>query len=204
MRRILLLLLLAGLPLSGRAAKSFCCDDANGHQACSDILPPECYGRAYREISENGIVLQRVEAPLSAQQKAVRQTEAKKKKEEERAATDERRRNQALLNTYSSVQDIDFVRERALTDLDRARKRALDRLNEALQRKRQLDNEAEFYKKKPMPYELQTQIKSNDIELQAQQAAIDAKQQEMTAVRARFDEEKQRYSELTRGRNGAP
>ena len=203
MRRILLLLLLAGLPLSGRAAKSFCCDDANGHQACGDILPPECYGRAYREIGESGTVLQRVEAPLSAEQKAVRQAEAKKKKAEERAATEQRRKNQALLNTYGSVQDIDFMRGRALADLDRARKRAIERLDEALQRKRQLDNEAEFYKKKRMPYELQTQIKSNDIELQAQQAAIDAKQQEMAAARARFDEEKKRYIELTRGKDGA-
>lgn len=200
MHRLLLLFLLAGLPFSGWAAKSFCCNDENGRQVCGDLLPQECYGRAYREVSERGIILHRVEAPLTAAQKEQREAEEKRKKAEERNAIEERRKNQALQNTYSSVKDIDFMRERALADIEGARKQAMERHKEALARKQQLDNEAEFYKKKPLPYELKTQMKSNETELQAQQAEIGAKQKEMEAVRARFDEDKKRYIELMRGK----
>ena len=196
----LLFILLAALSMPGWAAKSFCCSDEKGRQVCGDILPQECYGRAYREMSESGTLLHRVEAPLTAAQRAQRDAEARRKLEEERTASEEKRRNQALLNVYSSEKDIDFMRDRALADLDTALKQAQERHREALQRKQQLDNEAEFYKKKPLPYELKTQMKSNDIELQAQLAAIEAKQKEMDTVRARFADDKKRFVELMRSK----
>ena len=198
----LLFFLLAGLSFPGWAAKSFCCADENGHQVCGDILPQECYGRAYREMSERGTVLHRVEAPLTAAQRELRDAEEKRKREEERAAIEERRKNQALLNIYSSEKDIDFMRDRALADIDIARRQAQDRYKEALLQKQKLDNEAEFYKKKTLPYELKTQMKGNDIELQANQAAMETKQKEMEAVRARFAEDKKRYIDLITGKSG--
>jgi len=194
----LLFILLAGLSSPGWAAKSFCCNDEKGSQTCGDILPQECYGRAYREISERGTVLHRIEAPLTAAQKELRDAEAKRKKEEERTAIEERRKNLALLNIYSSEKDLDFMRERALADIDSARRQAQGRHKEALLEKRKLDNEAEFYKKKTLPHELQAQMRSNDIEIQAQQAAMAAKEKELEAVRARFAEDKKRYIELLR------
>ena len=67
------LLSLPGLSGSAFAAGSlFCCNDPNGKQVCSDILPQECLGRAYREIGESGRTLRTVEAPLSAEQRAQR------------------------------------------------------------------------------------------------------------------------------------
>ncbi len=198
MRRLLLFLLLAGLPFTGWAAKSFCCNDDKGSQICGDPLPQECYGRAYREMSERGTILRRVEAPLTAAQREQREAEEKRKKEDEKNAIEEKRKNQALQNTYSSERDIDFMRSRALTDLENARKLAMERHKEALSRKKQLDDEAEFYKKKPLPNELKTQMKGNEIELQAQQAAMEAKLKEMEAVRTKFAEDKKRYIELMR------
>jgi hypothetical protein len=46
------------LALSGSASaagKLFCCNDASDRQICGDILPKECYGRAYREIGATGM-----------------------------------------------------------------------------------------------------------------------------------------------------
>jgi hypothetical protein len=201
--RLIPFLLLAGLALPAAAAKTFCCLDENGSQACGDVLPPQCYGRAYREVSESGMTLRQVEAPLSAEQRALREAQAKKKKEDDRIALEERRKNQALLDTYGSDKDIDVMRDRVLTDLELTRKQALGRYQEALQRKQHLDNEAEFYKRKPMPLELSTEIKSNDLELVSQQAAAAAKLKEMEAARARFAEDKKRYLELMQGKSGA-
>lgn len=191
--------LLAALPLPAQAAKTYCCADERGRQVCGDSLPRECFGRAYREVSERGTTLQKFEAPLTAEQKAQREAEIASKKKEERAAMEERRKNQALLNTYTSEQDVDVARERALADVDSRAKEVQRKYEEALKRKQKLDVETQFYQKKPMPPELQAQIKASESEIKAQQSAIEAKKAEMEQVRARFDAEKKRYLELIHG-----
>ena len=128
------------LALPAAAAKTYCCADEKGSQACGDQLPPQCYGRAYREVSESGITLRQVEAPLTAEQRALREAQARHKMEEERIALEEKRKNQALLDTYASEADIDVMRDRTLTDLEAVRKLALGRYQEALQRKQHLNN----------------------------------------------------------------
>ena len=195
----LCLLLLAALPLPAHAAKSYCCADERGRQVCGDTLPRECYGRAYREVGERGTTLRKFEAPLTPEQKAQREAELEKKKKEERAAMEEMRKNQALLNTYASEKDVDIARERALADVENSAKEAQRKFDEALKRKKKLDLELEFYKKKPIPPELQGQIKSSDSEIKAQQIAIESKKTEMEQVRVRFEQEKKRYLELIHG-----
>jgi hypothetical protein len=179
------------------AATMYCCTDANGRKACGDILPPACYGRAYREISEKGS--REIEAPLTPEQRAQREAEEKRKKHEEQLATAERLRNRALLDTYGNVEDIDYMRDRTVADLGKGLKSAQEKANEALQRKQQLDKEAEFYKKKAMPDDLAAQIRSNKKDLQATQDALTVRQQEIADVKAKFEAEKLRYIELTRG-----
>ena len=47
----------------------FCCTD-NGHQVCGDVLPLQCYGKGYREVSPQGTVRRLVEPPLTPEQLA--------------------------------------------------------------------------------------------------------------------------------------
>jgi hypothetical protein len=65
----LISLLASGPAVAGR---TLCCINEQGRNACGDILPRECYGRAYREVSERGVTLRYVAAPLSAEQLAQR------------------------------------------------------------------------------------------------------------------------------------
>lgn len=184
---------------SAHAGKTYCCTDERGQQACGDSLPRECFGRAYRELSERGTLLRQVDAPLTAEQQAQREAALASKKREERAAMEEKRKNQALINTYTTEKDVDIARERALADVENRAKESQAKFNDALKRKQKLEGELEFYKKKPVPPELKEQIKANEVEIKAQQAAIEAKKQEMEQVRSRFEEEKKRYLDLIRG-----
>ena len=196
---VISLLLLALQMSPAQAGKTYCCSDANGHQACGDSLPRECFGRAYRELSERGTLLRQIDAPLTAEQQAQRDAAQEQKKKEERAAMEEKRKNQALLNTYTNERDVDIARDRALADLEARAKEVQAKLTDATKRKQKLEGEMEFYKKKPVPPELKEQIKGSETEMKAQQAAIDAKKQEMDQVRVKFEEEKKRYLELMRG-----
>lgn len=200
---LLFFLLLPGLVPAAFAGKTYCCVDEHGRQACGDSLPRECFGRAYRELSERGMLLRQVDAPLSAEQQAQRDAASAAKKKEERAVMEEKRKNQALINTYTSEKDVDIARDRTLADMEGRAKEVQAKYAEVVKRKQKLEAEMEFYKKKPVPAELKEQIKASETEIKAQQAAIEAKRQEMDQVRIRFEEEKKRYLELTRGSKGA-
>jgi hypothetical protein len=194
-----LLLVSSALLVQGAAAQTriFCCDDANGRKVCGDFLPAACQGRAYEERDNRGFVSKTVEAPLTAEQQARRDAELAKKDEEKKKAAEDRRRNVALLATYSNEKSIDSVRDRNLAEIDKSIVEAQKRLDEAGKKKQKLGSDKEFYKGKPLPDSLKSQISDNEKELQVQQATIAAKTKEKEEVRIRFAEEKKRYLELT-------
>lgn len=196
----LILLAAAALPAPAVAQGriTYCCTGDGGRQVCSDLLPQACYGKAYREINSRGVTIRRVDAPLTAEQRALKEAEAQKAKEEEIRRQEQDRRNRALLATYATEQDIDYVRDRAIADVQRNIKTSQEKLDELAKRKQQLDGEAEFYKKKAMPQQLQAQIRDVEGEIKAQQGAVEGRQKEIEALKARYEDEKQRYRELTK------
>ncbi len=206
MRRLLACaaMLAAGAALAQGVPKvTYCCNDDNGVQVCSDQLPQICYKRAYR-VLEGTTVVKRVEAPLSPEQRRQRQIEERRAAEEDRAIREQRRRDRILLDTYNSVQDIEAQRAKAIREIEQGMHQAQQELAE-LQKKRQaLAEETEFYKRKPMPPELQASIRANEADIAAQQSIIDSKKKDIDAVHARFDEDKRRYIHLVRNAPKSP
>ena len=175
----------------------FCCDDASGRKVCGDFLPEACQGRAYEERDNRGFVAKTVEAPLTPEQQARREAERLKKEADAKKAAEERRRSLALLSTYSSEKDIISARDRSLAEIEKNRKESEARLGEANKRKKKIDADKEFYKGKALPEDVKAQVRDNEKEIAAQQAAIAAKVKEAEEVRAKFAEERKRYLELT-------
>lgn len=200
MRLISTLLFASATVLAMSAAaqtRIYCCNDAKGRKVCGDFLPTECHGRAYEERDNRGFVSKTVEAPLSAEQQARRDAEALRKQEEAKQVAEERRRTLALLATYSSDKDILAARDRALAEVQKNIKQAQQRLDEADKKKKKLESDKEFYKGKPLPDQVKADIRDNEKEIAAQKAAVAAKTKEADEVRARFDDERKRYLELT-------
>lgn len=107
------------------AGKMYCCE---GGRICGDSLPDLCRGRAYRILDGGGNVINEIPAPLTAQQKAEAAAEALRKKELEEHAREQRRKDQALLETYTSLQDIDLAQSRAEMAVNTAIKEAGERI----------------------------------------------------------------------------
>ena len=57
--------------------------------------------------------------------------------------------------------------------------------------------------KKTLPPKLVEQIKSNEIELKTQQDTLQVRKKQASTINAKYDEDKRRYLELTRGKAGA-
>lgn len=194
-------LALIALCSAGHAAAAgtlFCCADESGKQVCGDILPQACYGRAYRELGESGRTTRHVEAPLTAEQRALRAAEEVRRKADEEVLREQKRKDRALLDTYGTEKDIETLRHRAEQDVNLSIKAAQDKIAEAHKKREKLENEAEFYKKKQLPAEVEKGMRDVDYEIKAQESVIESKKKDLETIRAKFDEDRRRFLELSR------
>jgi DNA repair exonuclease SbcCD ATPase subunit len=174
------------------------CVDAKGKTYVTQTPPPECLGKSTQELSSQGRVI-RENVVLTPEQQALQEAEKKRKDEQEQQAREERRKNAALLNTYSSEKDIEEARTRALRQAEEAIKQTEKRITEAEKRRKDFEREKEFYAKKGPPPKLLQDIQNAEIELKNQHDLLDAKRKEIGTINARYDEDKRRYLELTKG-----
>lgn len=206
MRKLALPLLALLLANSAQAANEFyCCQDpASGRRVCSDTLPEQCRGRAYRILDSGGNIIKDVGAPLSPEQKAEQALENKRRKQLEEAGREQRRRDQALLDTYATPEDIDLAQKKAEADVNTAILAAIGRIDAAQVKRKKLADEAEFYKKKTLPPELDRNLRAIDHEIRLQQELLDLKKKEFDTIKAKYDADRKRYFELTRRPPTAP
>lgn len=184
-----------------QAGKLFCCE-VNGQKTCADILPAQCVARGYSEINRQGVAVRQVAPPPTPEQRAQQEAEERRKIDAEAALKEQKRKDQALLNTYSSEKDIDVLRARAEQEVQGQIKQSESKVAEAQKRLKKLQGEAEFYKKQTLPAELNKNIRDTEYDLKAQGELIETRKKDLIGVRARFEADKQRYVELTRGASG--
>jgi len=158
-------------------------------------------------LSGQGTVLRRIAPPLTAEQRAAKEAEAQKeaaaeqaKRDAATAATAQQRRDQALLQTYTSEKDIEQVRQRALADNMKAQQDVERRM--ALLKKRQddLGKQAAAIKAGKAPSDtFEQDVKAAAYDLQLQERLLESRRKEAESINAKYDEEKRKYLELTRG-----
>jgi hypothetical protein len=193
----LLLLAVAASPSSFAAQTIFCCHDQSGRQVCGDILPSACYARAYRELGDSGRTARAVAAPLTAEQRAQRAADEQRRKEQERALNEQKRKDQALLNTYGSPKDIEVMRSRAERDLAAAIRASEEKIGEILKQRKRFEDEAEFYRNRPLPAEVVKGLRDADNEIRSQESVIESKKKDQEAIRLKYDEDLRRFLELS-------
>ena len=189
------LLMLPALVLPA-SATTFCCVGADGRRICGDVMPAQCLNRAYQEYGSQGTVIKQHEAPLTPEQRVVREAEMARKRAEERRLADEERHDRALLTSYASVKDIELKRDRTIAEAESQLRAVQDRYDRAVARRGELAKETEFYTKKPVPESLKTQIRENEADITGFQSAIESRKKDIVDVAARFDEEQRHYLSL--------
>lgn len=186
---------LLGVALALPAAAKITCCDVDGKRTCGDPPPPQCLTKA-KTVFDKGGVAREVEPPLTGEQRAARAAEEARKVEESKKAAEQARRDRALLDSYTNEKEIDLARDRALADIEKNAEQAHNRLDAAMKKKNKLEQEKEFYQKKPVPPVLAAQIKDTENEIAAQQKILAQKDIDIAAVRDRYDADKVRYRQL--------
>jgi hypothetical protein len=200
----LCLMLIAVAPAAAQQ-RMYKCVDAKGNVYYTQVPPAQCLGRETQELNKSGMVIRRNKpaSVLTPEQQRAQEAAGKKKIEEKEQAKEERRKNLALLNTYPSENDIDDARARALREAQGAIADTEKHILEAQKRKKDLEKEKEFYLKKPLPAKLKRSITDNEIEIKNQTGLLEVKKKEIDKINAKYDEDKRRYRELTKGKAGA-
>ena len=177
------------------------CVSKDGKTYYSSTLPQQCIGQPVQQLSTSGMIIRRISPEGDEKERLAKEAEAKKKREDEASAREASRRNSALLATYTSEQDIDEARSRALVDNEKAIKEIELRIESIKKLQASYGKELEFYKdnNKP-PARLQDDIRDAEIDLQAQEDLLAAKKNDANHINAKYDDDKKRYRELSRRR----
>lgn len=192
----LLLILLASFPAV--AGKLYSWVDEHGKTHYGNTVPPQYSQQGNTELNQKGAVVKKTDAALTPAQRKAKEDELAQQKEEEKKKLEQKRRDKALLNTYTTENEIDLVRDRnlqqgelQLQSMELRAKQVQPRLEQA--RKRAEDLAA---KKKPVPLDLQQELEETGKEMLRLQEMIKQKRVEMDAIRARFEDDRKRFREL--------
>lgn len=190
---------LAALPLSA-AAQSYRCVGKDGKKHYGQAVPPQCIGQPTEQLNSQGMVVRRIDAQASAADQAAKAKEAEEKRKRDVILKEESRKNKALLSTYTSEADIELARKRALEENQKAVKETETRIGTLKKRQVDLKKEMEFFqgKNKP-PAKMEQEMKDNDFSVGTQENLLAQKKKEVDSINAKYDEDKKRYIELTRG-----
>jgi hypothetical protein len=223
LKHFMLATALALAPLAAQAQGSpgsdatYRCLGADGKKYYGSIIPPQCAGRVIEQLSNQGIVMRRIDPEGDEKMRIAKEVAAAKKRDDDAIAKEASRRNRALLATYTSEKDIEEARGRTLADNEKALKEIEQRIGEIKKRQAAFDKEMEFYKDgaakpsadkkgKPAPQakaevkvppKLLQDMKNIEVELSAQENLLAQKRKEVDSINAKYDEDKKRFAELT-------
>jgi chromosome segregation ATPase len=170
----------------------------NGTTHYGETIPPEYADKDRSELNKSGHVIKTEEVLTPEKRRAKVEAEAKKR-EEEKAALEQQRHDKTLVNTYSSVKEIDLARGRSLQQIDARINVIKSALKTANNNLTSLQKEADGYtkSKKALPASLDEDLKDAQTRLEKLQKDLEQPQAEKAAMEARYDADKARYIELT-------
>ena len=191
--------LAAALALCGAgsaAAATYKWVDDQGVVHYSDKVPPEAVSNGATVLDKQGRPTKKIEpAPTPEQVKAKAAAE-----EQQRALAksleDQARKDRALMQSYTTEEEIDVARNRALSTIDTQVKAAQAYSADLTRQQQNLKKKKASYGDKPVPIEVERELNTVDVELSRQTALIKQKTEEIAAVNAKYDTDKKRWEEI--------
>ena len=169
---------------SAAQAQSYRCVGKDGKKYYGSSIPRQCIGVPVEQMSTQGTVLKRIEPQAAtADDRAKLEAEAAERKKQAALEKEQARRDQALLATYASEKEVEDGRRRALEN-DQRLLAELEGKVAALKKRRGAAGRS--------PKEI-------DAELRTQEGLLATKKKEVAAINAKYDDDKKRYLELTKG-----
>jgi Domain of unknown function (DUF4124) len=190
---------IAALPMAAEA-QTYRCTGKDGKKYYGSAVPPQCLGLPVEQLNAQGMVTKRFDAAASAAEREKKAAEEEERKKREVINKEEGRRSRALLATYTSDKDIEEMRGRALKENEAAVKEIQQRIAALKKRQEALKKELDFYQGKNLPpAKLSDDIRNSEFDIKTQEDLLAMKKRDVNTINARYDDDKKRYGELTKG-----
>ncbi len=200
MARVLLLLALCGIGLSSAYAQSiyYRYPGPEGTVVIDDSIPPEAVPRGYDIIRLDGSVVKTIAPKLSEAERKARELEFGIEEARAEADAKSRKWDESLLLRYSSTQDIDVAKKRALNDI-KVRISIL-KSNLSVIKQQIYSNQAEAAELErrglAVPVELTETLASLRREITSTEENIVTRKEELEQVANNYERDKSRFADL--------
>ena len=117
----IILLTFSGILLSTSVqARLKCWTNNEGVRECGNAVPPEYAQQGHQELSKSGMVKKETERAKTDEELAEAKRLEKEQAEKDKLAAEQKKKDDILLQTFSSVEDIERARDERLTQLEAA------------------------------------------------------------------------------------
>ena len=175
----------------------YVCQDASGKTLTSDRPMVECQTKDQRVLSKDGTTVKRIRPEETEDELEEKAKKTEQKKKEDRARQELVRQDRALLNTYTSLEDLESKRQRALVQVIKEVKDSEKRYL-ALQKELEqvLAEERAIPKGKPVPPDLRRRRDQIEAAADGEKRVMKSKDGEIVQINQKFERDKERYTEL--------
>lgn len=177
----------------------YSCVDERGRRLTSDRPIPECNAREQKVLNKDGSVRGVRPPTLTADEQAEADARERRAAEQRAALADAVRRDRNLMQRYRDEAAHQRAREGALDSVRTAQRGTQTRIGDLARERKPLVEEAEFFKGRPLPAKLRSQLESNDAAMAAQRDAMASQQAEIERINRFYDLELARLRRLWGG-----
>jgi len=196
-------LIVLGAPAGDAHGKIVCWKDAAGKVVgCGDKVPAEYLSNATKELDKHGNVRKTGESTKEfAERKEREQAQKQAQEEEKKRLAAQKRQDEALLNTFTNVKEIDLKRDRELRTLDNFITQQNAALKVANERLGEVRKRVEVFTKsnRPVPPLVKDDLASAEREKARVESEIAENQKNKANITVKYAEYRARFVELKGG-----
>ncbi|HEX7271764.1 MAG TPA: DUF4124 domain-containing protein [Casimicrobiaceae bacterium] len=170
--------------------------DDQGVVHYSDKVPPEAVSKGATVLDRQGRPVRKIEPALTPEQLKAKEAAEEDQRARARAQEDQRRKDRALMQSYTTEEEIDEAKKRALATIGAQIKSAQAYSEDLTRRMEELKKRRASLGNNRVPPDLEREINTVDVELAREAALIKQKNEEIASVSAKYDTDKARWEEI--------
>jgi len=186
----------ACIALPAQAAGLYKWTDDQGVVHYSDQLPADAMNKGSVVFDKQGRPIKKIDPALTPAQAKAKEVEDERQRAINKVQEDKLRRDTALLHSYTSEEEIDFARSRALSAIESQLKSAEEYASELARRQQELQKQKDAVAGKPIPQKLENELATIDEELARQAKVLAQRKADYATLSAKYDIDKQRFREI--------
>jgi chromosome segregation ATPase len=187
-------LALGALPAA--AAGMYKWTDDQGIVHYSDQMPADAVNKGGVMMDKQGRQIKKIDATLTPAQAKLKEADDERQRQIAKAQEDKARRDVALTHSYTSEEEIEFARSRALQAVESQLKSAETYIADLVRRQQELKKEKLAYGTNPVPRTLDNELAGLDEELARQDKVLAQRRAEIGAINAKYESDKMRWREI--------